>query len=312
MASSDRRPGARSRNTMSERPTTTERENGVALLAALWIVALIAALAASFAATTRTESALTRNLADRWQARHRAEAGIQIAVAQLLAGASPRAFCADGRPFKVSFEGYAIEVTVTDEGGKIDLNEAPTTLLSRLFRAVGAPADEATAIADATADWRDRDSDRRPFGAENDDYRRAGLAVGAKNAPFETIAELASVKGVTAALFERIRPHVTVHSHSPGLDPLVSTPLALAAVPGFSAETARDYVAIRTCTGPPPPPLLEAQPHFAPSAHLAYAVTATAHGDAGTTVHREAVVGINFTAGKPLLFLDWRTLSTAP
>jgi general secretion pathway protein K len=49
-------------------------------------------------------------------------------------------------------------------------------------------------------------------GAEDSDYAAAGLAWGAKDAPFETVTELEQVLGMRPALFRSLAPYVTVHS----------------------------------------------------------------------------------------------------
>ena len=292
-------------------PPPAARERGIALIAVLWIVALASALAVGLAAISRQETDLARNVVDRIQARHLAEAGIHLGIATLIAGPGTAA-CFDGRPHVFTFDRAPLAVAIADEGGKVDLNEAPPPLLAGLFRAAGAAADEAAALADAVADWRDRDTERRPFGAEDEDYRRTGAGYEAKNAPFETTAELAAVRGVTPALMDRLRGLVTVRSHAPGIDPTVAPAGALAAVPGYGLDLAREYVELRArlpgCGALPPPPLAEAQPYLVPSAKVAFAIQARATGEAGTTVRREAVVGLNFRPDKPVLFLDWRTL----
>jgi general secretion pathway protein K len=289
-------------------------ERGIALIAVLWVVALASALAVGLASISRQETDLARNVVDRLQAQHLAEAGIHLGIATLIAGPAAAA-CFDGRPRALTLAHVPLAVAITDEGGKVDLNEAPLPLLAGLFRSAGAADGEAAALADAVADWRDRDAERRPLGAENEDYRRAGAGYDAKDAPFETTAELAAVRGVTAALMDRLHGLITVRSHAPGIDPTVAPAAALAAVPGYGPELAREYVELRArlpgCGALPPPPLAEAQPYLVPSAKVAFAIQARATGEAGTTVRREAVVGLHFRPDRPVLFLDWRTLSAA-
>ena len=290
------------------------RERGIALIAVLWIAALASALAIGLAAISRQETDLARNVVDRIQARHLAEAGIHLGIATLIAGSGPGA-CFDGRSRASTFAGVPIAIAIADEGGKVDLNEAPPPLLAGLFRAAGIADSEAAALADAVADWRDRDTERRPLGAEDEDYRRAGAGYDAKDAPFETTAELAAVRGVTVALMDRLHGLITVRSHAPGIDPTVAPAGVLAAVPGYGSNLAREYVDLRArlpgCGALPPPPLAEAQPYLVPSAKVAFAIQARATGEAGTTVRREAVIGLHFRPDKPVLFLDWRTLPAA-
>ncbi len=59
---------------------------GLALVTVLWVLVLLALIAASFTATTRTEVNLTRNLVENAQAEALAEAGLARALLGLVAG----------------------------------------------------------------------------------------------------------------------------------------------------------------------------------------------------------------------------------
>ena len=98
-----------------------------------------------------------------------------------------------------------IVASAVDESAKIDLNAAPETLLKGLIEKVGGADPEATArIVDAIQDWRDADDLRRPNGAEEADYKMAGLQQKPANMPFETVSELARVLGMTPAIYARV------------------------------------------------------------------------------------------------------------
>ena len=285
-------------------------ERGVALVAVLWLLALVAAVAVGFATTTRTEVGLVRNLVDNARLRHIADAGVSAAVALLLDPRQAAAFCADGRGFTFRFEGEAVHVRLQDEGGKIDLNEAPAPLLRGLFVAVGETPERAASLAAALVDWRDADDRTEPGGAEAQAYVAASRSSGPKNAPFEAIEELAAVLGISAELYARLRPHVTVHSHIGGVDPAFATPVALAAVPGFSLELVQDYLRARA-QGPacatPPPPSAAALPFMAGSPRLAFGVTVDVKTRDGAAFRREAVIGVGTGSEHPFLRLAWRT-----
>ena len=77
----------------------------------------------------------------------------------------------------------------------------------------------ADAIAGAIVDWRDGDDLTQPMGgAEDPQYAAAGLPYGAKDAPFDTVAELEQVLGMPRTLFERAAEHLTVFSGLPQPD----------------------------------------------------------------------------------------------
>jgi general secretion pathway protein K len=62
-------------------------------------------------------------------------------------------------------------------------------------KSVGFDPDQAESLADAIADFRDADNLKHLRGAEEPEYRAAGLAWGPKNAPFQTVEELQQVLG---------------------------------------------------------------------------------------------------------------------
>ena len=103
-----------------------------------------------------------------------------------------------------------------DESGKFDLNAAEPASLSALMRVLGTDPAQADAVAAAIVDWRDGDDLTQPQGgAEDPQYAAAGLAWGAKDAPFETVAEVEQVLGMTPALYAALAPHLTIHSGLP-------------------------------------------------------------------------------------------------
>ena len=69
-----------------DRPGSPRSARGLALVTVLWVLVLLALIAASFTATTRTEVNLTRNLVENAQAEALAEAGLARALLGLLAG----------------------------------------------------------------------------------------------------------------------------------------------------------------------------------------------------------------------------------
>jgi general secretion pathway protein K len=198
---------------------------------------LLALVAASFSRTTRTEVNLARNLVENAQAEALADAGVHLAILALLDPDPAKRPRADGTPWKVTFGGAEITVSVQDEGGKIDLNQAPDDLLRGLFVSLGVEAAEAGALVDAIADFRDPDDLRRLNGAEDRDYEAAGLPWGAKDAPFEAVEELRQVIGMTPKLYREVASALTVHSRRRGIDPAVAPLEVLLALPGMTDGT---------------------------------------------------------------------------
>jgi len=127
----------------------------------------------------------------------------------------------DGREYRWQFGDAEIAISLVDENGKIDLNQADAALLSSLFQQVGGlEQGDAAQLASAVLDWRDPDILTQPEGgAEDGDYAAAERHYGAKDAPFESVAELEQVLGMTPALYAKLAPDLTVFSGRTRPDP---------------------------------------------------------------------------------------------
>jgi general secretion pathway protein K len=186
---------------------------GAALLLVLWLILLLSGLVAGYALGARVESLQGNGLARSAVAREAARAGVEYAAARMLDPDPARRWAADGRDYGFDFDGIPVHVSVRDEAAKIDLNAASFELLQAFFAALGEPRESAVRLAGAVVDWRDADSLGQPAGgAEDADYAAAGLAWGAKDAPFDTVAELEQVLGMRPALYAAAAPYLTVHT----------------------------------------------------------------------------------------------------
>lgn len=190
-----------------------DRVAGAALLLVLWLIVLLTGLVGGFAMLARVENLQGRALTRGLVAENAARAGVEYALTR-VALVDPRLqWRADGRPYQWRFADAQVEVSLIDEGGKLDINQADVALLGGLLRAVGVEQARAGRLAAAIVDWRDTDQLSQPAGGgEDPDYSSAGLPYGAKDAEFESIAELEQVLGFTPAIYARMEPHVTVFS----------------------------------------------------------------------------------------------------
>ena len=118
-------------------------QRGIALVAVLWVVTILALVAAVFMRETRTEIALTRNLAAEAKAEALAEAGVNRAILILLGLDDTIPWRVDGTAIAFSYGGGMVQLSLQDEGGKIDLNRAGDTVLQGLFTSVGVGQDAA-------------------------------------------------------------------------------------------------------------------------------------------------------------------------
>lgn len=172
---------------------------GVALLTAIWLLAVLLVLVAGLVAVVHTEMQVADNFGQLLRARWAARTGICKAEARLITDAALPYTALDtggrlllqpdetaGTPTPNIAMDY--QTTVEDEAGKINLNTATTETLLTFF-----PAE----VVDCIIDWRDADSDPQPQGAEDDYYTGLATPYHCKNGPFTTVNELLLVKGVT-------------------------------------------------------------------------------------------------------------------
>jgi len=196
------------------RMKSREGERGVALLAALVVVALLVALVLPFNQKARVDVALAANVRDELKALYAAQSGLTMALAALRADESRDA---DGHGDQwAAFEAYsagsaslfqegcAFAGKIVDECGKLNINsllsnkgkvsERGEARLKRLFDALGLGPEK----LDAVLDWLDKDEEARPFGAETELYQEEGLGVSPTNGPLTSLGELLMVRGITA------------------------------------------------------------------------------------------------------------------
>jgi general secretion pathway protein K len=236
-------------------------ERGVALILVLWGLALMAVMAASFTAQSRTGMQLARNLVENAKAEGVADAAVNYAVFTLMQADVRRQWLADGTVTAVPIGADQARLAILDVTGLIDLNRAQDELLRGLFESAGLENEAAVRLVAAIVDFRDPDDELREDGAEDRDYEAAGLSHGAKDAPFESVDELLQVLGMTQALFEAVRPVLTVHSRRPGVNPLFAPRQAMMAISGMDEGELDSFLLTRARAG-----LARANPLIDPSA----------------------------------------------
>jgi general secretion pathway protein K len=218
------------------------KQRGIALIVVMWILVLLTIVVGTYAVLARTESLQSRFLFDTTRARYAAEAGIHRAAYEMRNPDTETRWVPDGRPYVVDFGGAEVEIRITDESGKINLNAAAADELSNLFMSRGMEETEAWHLADAIEDWRDPDELPRLYGAELAEYEAAGYPYGPPNEAFGSVEELQQVIGMSWALYRELEPLLTVHSRGGRLNPAFASADVLAANPDLSREDAELFV----------------------------------------------------------------------
>jgi general secretion pathway protein K len=252
-------------------------ESGIALITVLCVLVLLSLIAAAISFEARVEAHGSRNIVDIASARAAADAGVQRAILDL---SNPHSafdegkIPADGTEYTWTFADNTVRISIQDEASKLNLNQASPAILVGLFISVGVRPATAQSLGVAIADYRDTDRLRRVLGAEDDDYKAAGLPWGPKNALFQEVDELQQVLGMTPQIYEHVAPYLTVYSVGGGIDPS----LAGEQLTGILRRAGFK--------------------HFINTPEFAYSIRSVARGVHGAVFVREAVVEVNRDAGR--------------
>jgi general secretion pathway protein K len=287
-----------------------KKQTGVALILVLWVTVLLTVIAASFALSARTEGVQAKIVFDTTKARYLAEAGLHRAVYELRNPDQDLRWKADGRPYKVDFAEGEIEVSITDETGKIDINLANDELLIGLFASLGMSDDEAAILTDRVVDWRDNDDIKGINGAEDDDYESEGYKYGAKDALFDTVPELQQVMGVTYEMYRKLEPAITVYSGSRNINIAYAPLQALVALEDIERDDAIQYIEDRGLVegiGDAVPILGNGQTSATRGGGVAFSIKAKATLSNGHWAELDATIRLGGTVnGRPFRIVRWR------
>ena len=251
-------------------------ERGAALLSVLLMVAVLAVIAATTLDRLALSSKLSGNGNGLAQARMFSYATESIAAARLedlVARDAAQTTLAGGwlgtdqvlpipigrATAKVRDGGncFNLNSLVTENEGVYQASATGQDQMTSLMVVLGVNENIARAIAVAAADWADSDSTPLAGGAEDEAYRGAAIGYLAANRPYAHPSELRAVKGVTPAIYAKLRGWICALPE-PVLSPLnVNTllpeqaPLLVMLFPPnrMSATTARTYLAKRPASG---------------------------------------------------------------
>ena len=214
-------------------------EQGFVIVAVLWLLAALAALATIFSVYLSNSARALAVNDTALQAQALVSAGVELTAYQLqLAGE-------DARPalgsFQTRLNGAELAVSFVSEAARVDLNSAPKELIAGLLSVLGAAEDDAREYADRIIAWRTKSA---PGSAGNEDalYRAAGRSYSPRQAPFAHVNELGLVLNLPPALVERALPFVTVFSGAAGVDVTPASPEGIAALPDMTPLTLRQFL----------------------------------------------------------------------
>lgn len=281
---------------------------GFALISILWGVALLSLIAAAVLAASATVRRSGHVALQQAQAESLAEAAINSAILSLLDPKVSNRPRLDGTPYVLTFAATQIKVSIQDEYGKIDLNTADGATLSKLFTSVGLTPEDAASISDKIQDWRESGAGKRLNGAAAADYQAAGYQYGPRRNPFQRVDELKLVMGVTADLFLKVAPALTVYSHQPTVELMTAPRETLLALSLPNGESVDQFISKRAGTE-------SAASSTTPSANPTAAIDLTDRPcsirvevslPAGGVYRREAVIRLTGNPQQPFLMQNWQ------
>jgi len=206
-------------------------QRGFALVITLIVTALLVALVVEFISEVYVDTTSRQSFVDAQKASLLAESGINGAIGIMKFSLPPKRYTSLfdiwAKPMDIPEEQGSVRITVEDENAKLSLNHIAGTngtfidtsdptgsyygTALRLFKKFNLPASD---LCDAVADWFDRDEIPKPGGAESKWYMNLKNGYQAKNAPLDTLEELALIKGFSSEVLDKLRPLITVYAES--------------------------------------------------------------------------------------------------
>jgi len=218
-----------------------QRDSGFVLLMVLWAFVLLGLIATQLAAGGRSEVEIARNIAANAAADAAAEGAIYQAIFNLLATPDNGRWPLDRAPHPLDVGSSRVIVRLENEAARINPNTAAPALVEALLRVTGSDPDTAHQLAEAIAEWVGTAPVVRPASALFAEYQAAGLDYGPPGSALQTMGELSRVRGMSAAVLARLRPHLTLFGPAtPDQhqgDPAVAAALVIAAQMPTAAGT---------------------------------------------------------------------------
>lgn len=238
-------------------------ERGIALLMVIWVLVILTVIVLSFSYMSRTETNTTMAFRDGITRKFLAEAGVQKGIMEIIykrinmnapAEEGKEAWRFDGTPYTVKTDQGSFTVSITDESGKVDINQindANSDILRNLLGNLGVAKEDSDTIVDSMMDWIDADDLHHTNGVESDYYESLPHPYKAKNDKLDTVEELLLVKGMTPDILygkdgkKGLIDFITVNSKSRSVNAAAAPKEVLMAFPGITPETADEIINLR-------------------------------------------------------------------
>lgn len=183
-------------------PQHRPRKPGFALIAVLWLIAILSLAAITTLRVISFDMDIATAKVHGSRASHLAEMGIAVGVNPAVDRSDPILHRIDAA------NNEEVHVSLTSEGARFNINtlvlSEDKSLIRSIFIYWGLDLDSAQELTDALTDWVDADDEVALNGAEYPEYEKMGRINQPFNHPFYDIEEMALVRGMRQV--EALRP----------------------------------------------------------------------------------------------------------
>ncbi len=234
----------------------------MALLAALWLVVAIAAVALQFSLEAHERRTIGLLASERGIQRAAAEGALALMQARLdqalrvaptgnnaalnqLRASDPWLDADSVFSGPVFVDSMEVDVQAHDLGERLNINQLSEQELQTFFSYLLSDYALSTRLAQSIMDWRDADTIPRPSGAEFDAYVKAERLALPTNAPFREVHDLLDVMYMTPEIYAAAAPYFTTTGS--GVINLNTAPVpVLRVLPGMTDATINRILQMRS------------------------------------------------------------------
>jgi general secretion pathway protein K len=234
----------------------------VALLAALWLVVVIASVALQFSLVARERTLMGMAASERTRDRAASSGALATVMARMDYDLRMRVGAQSNAAALRSFDPWlgadsiystpvtvgevTVEVIATDLGARLNVNRMSETELRTLFGFVLRDYQLADQLAQSITDWIDADDLPRVAGGERDQYIAEGRLVLPNNGAFREVEDLIHVRGMTAEILAAMKPYLTTFGFSTRINVNTAPEAVLRAVAGMTDVVIANILAMRS------------------------------------------------------------------
>ncbi|MCX7793775.1 MAG: general secretion pathway protein GspK [Thermodesulfovibrionales bacterium] len=181
------------------------KENGIVLVVVLFVIIILIILGLNLSYSTRFGLMSTKNMKEGTSLRYAMLGAFSEALAYIASDKDPAVDYVDEKgilhiddrepfPQQKEYNGIKLDVIITDEEGRLNINMLNDQQLRSLLKYAGVPDDRLQIIIDSLRDWIDPDDLHRLSGAEKEYYENLEIPYRPKNQVLSVPEELLLIR----------------------------------------------------------------------------------------------------------------------